>query len=128
THRRPGAALIAAMVVLAVLGVLIGTTTIHIARTRQALVNRANLLQARWLAYAGIEIAIDRLRDGDFEKATVEPIEDSRVAVSVTKDSAVPDRFVVRATVEYPTDGLTVMQTMLEKVVKRIDGRIELSK
>ena len=127
-QRRRGAALIAAMVILTVLGILIGTATIHIARTRLLLINRANVLQARWLAHAGIELAIDRLREGELETAVIEPIAAARVTVTVKKDPAAADRFVIRAAVEYPTDGVNVIRTTLEKAITRVDGRIEVTK
>ena len=127
TQPRRGAALIAAMAILAVLGVLLGTTAMHFVRARALLVHRANVLQARWLARAGIDVAIDRLRDGDFEKATLEPIADARVVVTATKDPKIADRFVIRAEAHYPTDGITVVKTVVEKVLTRTGGTMEVT-
>jgi len=61
--RRPGVALVMALVVMAILVVILTMVTRHIVSQRHTVHQRHRQLQAEWLARAGVELAAARLLD-----------------------------------------------------------------
>jgi len=129
--RRCGVALLWAVVILAVLGVMMATAAWQFAAARRGLAARHNRLQAQWLARSGCELAAARLLadPADYAGEVVEPVPDGQVRITVEKDKA--DTFRVRCEARYPVgDNAAAMLTVRRTATRRGDGdnaRIELA-
>ena len=83
--RRNGWASVFALVVLAVLSAFIAIAAQNVASARRLLRDRADHLQAKWLARAGLEITLAQLRNQpDYTGETIELLPGSKVAIKVT--------------------------------------------
>jgi len=129
--RRQGGAIVFALVVLAVIGVLMATAAQQITHARRMVENRRNLLQARWLVRSGIELAAARLvaASADYTGEDVEPIVDARVNIQVTKEGSDANSFRIRCTARFPIGEPFTVESSTTRIAKRTadGGRIELS-
>src|SRR5205823_6183126 len=103
--RRPGAALLWALVVLSVLGVTSAVAVREFGLARRQLAMRDQRLQAEWLARSGAELAAARLlEDESYTGETVEPIPNGPVRIAVETDAAKPGSYRILCEVHYPAD------------------------
>jgi hypothetical protein len=121
SKRRPGVAIIMALVLMAVLAVVFTAVTWQVVSQRRLLRERERQLQAVWLARAGLEIAAGRLLDSPVpfpEENYVLP--DARVHIVVEKKG--DDLYAVSAAVELGTqeDPLPVARD-LNSYIRRSD-------
>ena len=115
---RAGIAVLWALVVLSVLGVMSASVAWHFVAVRRTLEGRQNRLQTLWLARSGAELAAARLlADPDgYTGEAVEPIPDGQVRITVAKDPAQPGTYRIRCEAHYPAGdtraaGLTLTWT-----------------
>src|SRR5205823_10754718 len=105
-RRRPrsGIAVLWALVVLSVLGVMGASVAWHFVAVRRTLAGRQHRIQALWLARSGAELAAARLlADPDgYTGEAVEPIPDGQVRITVAKDPARPNGYRIRCEAHYP--------------------------
>jgi hypothetical protein len=119
--RRPGVAIIMALVLMAVLAVVLTAVTWQVVSQRRLLRTRERELQAVWVARAGLEIAAGRLLDSPVpfpEENYIMP--DAKVHIVVEKKG--DELYAVSATVELGTqdDPLPVARN-LNTHLRRID-------
>jgi type II secretory pathway pseudopilin PulG len=86
---RPGVAIIAALVVMAILTILLTVVTMQIAAQRQTLRNRHRQMQAEWLARAGVEFAVARLLESPagFSQEQTDLLPDAKVHIVVERSA-----------------------------------------
>jgi type II secretory pathway pseudopilin PulG len=108
--RRPrsGIAILWALVVLSVLGVMSASVAWHFVAVRRTLEGRQNRIQALWLARSGAELAAARLlADPDgYAGEVVEPIPEGQVRITVEKDPDRPNTYRIRCEAHYPAGDL----------------------
>ena len=124
--RRSGAAVMWALVIMVVLGVMMSTAVWQFVAARQVLERRQNALQALWLARSGAELAVARLlADGDaYTGEKIELIPDSDLRITVEKDAADQTKFRIRCEARYPSDGRTSMPRALSwNAVRQTDSK-----
>src|SRR4051794_22309324 len=85
---RRGVAVVLALVVLTVIGVLMATAGQQITTARRIVENRRNLLQARWLVRAGFELAAAQLltAPADYAGEEINLFAGARVKIEVSKE------------------------------------------
>src|SRR5438105_7071194 len=126
TTGRTGAAVMWALVIMVVLGVMMSTAVWQFGAARQVLERRQNALQALWLARSGAELAVARLlADGDaYTGEKIELIPDSDLRITVEKDAADQTKFRIRCEARYPSDGRTSMPRALSwNAVRQTDSK-----
>lgn len=96
-------ALFMVVIILAILGMLVGSVAVQLTSTRRNLDHRHHRLQATWLARSGVEIAVQKwLADPKgYKGEKIEIIPDSHVTIRVEKQDA---EILVTSEARYPTD------------------------
>lgn len=112
---RRGAALMAAVIVLAVLSMTMGAVTWQIATRSRMLQHRYQALQAGWLARSGIEQAAVRLltEAKDYKGEVIEPVADSSVRIQVELEQQEPLTYRITSRARFPTDARDPVQRVL---------------
>lgn len=101
--RRPGVALVMALVLMATLAVVFAAVATHVVSQRLLLRQRERQLQAVWLVRAGVELAAARLLDDPaaFSEEKGELVPDAKVRIAV--DKVAPDLYSVIVEAELGT-------------------------
>jgi hypothetical protein len=122
--RRSGAALLWALVVLSVLGVMSAVAAKTFGAARRTLAMRQNRIQAEWLARSGAEIAVARLlADENYTGGSVEPLSAASVLITVEKDAAKPGVYRIRCETTFPTGDYRAVHFALNRIAtRRTDG------
>ena len=130
---RAGIAVLWALIVLGVLGVMSAAAAWQFSTARRVLERRQHRLQALWLARSGCELAAARLlADPDvYTGEEVAPVPESQVRITVRKDPARPDTYQVRCEAHYPVTGPGEVGLSLTRTATRRAGgagvRVELA-
>ena len=106
-RRRAGVALLWAMIVLGVLGIMSAAAAWQFVSARRVLERRQNKVQALWLARSGGELAAARLLadPNGYAGEEVEPVPEGRVKITVQKDAAKPEAYQIRCEAQFPASG-----------------------
>jgi type II secretory pathway component PulK len=117
-RRRRGAALIFVLVIVAVLTALMAIAAQNVVSARRVLNNRSNQLQSLWLARAGLEVAVDRLRsDQNYQGETLDLIADSRLEIKVEKEG--DGKLRVTSEAQFTGIGTIASKTVLIKAITK---------
>src|SRR5947209_15189026 len=114
-RRRAGVALLWAMIVLGVLGIMSAAAAWQFVSARRVLERRQHKVQALWLARSGGELAAARLLadPNGYAGEEVEPVPEGRVKITVQKDAARPDGYRIKCEAQYPVTGPGSMGAVL---------------
>jgi len=124
---RRGVALLGALVALALVSALLVTIGWRIIAHRRHETQRHNLVQATWLARAGVELAVDKLlSDPDgYKGETVELLPRSRVHIKVEANPDAANTLRVVSEAQYPTEAAKPVNRSLTRILRRtVDGGV----
>lgn len=98
-HRRRGLAVVFALIVLSIVGLMMTFIAKQAAAVRRLQDGRLARLQATWLARAGAETALARLvqQPGEFSEELTDVMPGGRVTIRVTAEPGKPDTFRIRS-------------------------------
>jgi hypothetical protein len=119
-NSRRGVALIWALAILSLLGVMSALTAKQFAAARRLLDSRYHRIQADWLTRSGAELAAARLiGEENYTGETIEIVPGGPVRIVVTKDSGTPGRYRVRCDVAYPAGDFRAAKAVLTRTATR---------
>lgn len=119
--RRPGAAAIWALLVLAAVSALSAATIGQVAIARRQVDAYQNQIQAEWLARSGYELAVARiLADPGYVGETVTPIKGAEVKIVVRKQAGENGPYVVESEARYSAGERHTVVRSVRQAVKRI--------
>lgn len=124
---RRGVAIIYALVVLAVIGVMLSESARNAITVRRMVTTRQQQLQADWLARSGIELAANKLANSpDYKGETAELLTDSQIVIKVDPIENRTDHYRVTCEAKYPASEIGAMKLARSAVFHRTPaGRIE---
>ncbi len=118
---RRGVAIIWALVVLACVAGLMGALTTQAVAARRLADRRQGQLQALWLARAGLELAVDRIRTGadghTGEFADILP--GAKLRLSVKRCHGPAETFAATSEARFRTEGNAVVVRTLSGMIRR---------
>ncbi len=122
---RAGVATIWAMIVLTVLAAVSAAAVSQFLNARRAATDRANKVQALWLARSGVELAADKLRaDADGYTGETVKLAGGEVRVKATRDG---DVFRVESEATAPVDApRPAVRAVVARVTRAIDGGVSV--
>jgi hypothetical protein len=126
TNRR-GVTIFAAVAALTLVSVLMATIGALLVSNRRQEAQHQREAQAKWLARAGVEVAIDKLlAEGEkYKGEKVELLPKSQVVITVEAEEGAKGAFRVKSAARYPLDHPRPVLTSVERKVKRkVEGGV----
>lgn len=126
--RRRGVALIAVVVTLAFISFLLVTIARQNLAHRAYLVQREHLLEADWLARAGIELAASKLlADPTYAGETAAIVKHAEVRIEIRNQRVPADLLVITCETRVPAEGRGVSRSATRQVRRVVrDGETRL--